>query len=158
MKLNFSKSGVVLLLTIIASAELVAAEIFHWVDENGVAHYSQNPPAGDTPNVSTQTIETPDLPENGEGEDIYNVKEHEERMIAWREERDKERKEARELKNQTVAQRPYEYRQQNDAYPWPYIYPPGNRPPIRPPIEPPHNPDRPIFNPRPPPTAIHHDG
>jgi hypothetical protein len=158
MKLNFSKSGIVLLLTIIANAELVAAEIFHWVDENGVAHYSQNPPAGDTQNVSTQKIESPEPSGNGEVEDVYNVKEHEEKMIAWREERDKERKEARDRKNQTVSQRPIEYRQQENAYPWPYIYPPNHRPPIRPPIEPPYNPDRPIFNPRPPVTSITRGG
>jgi len=44
------------LLAAIASANIAASEIYHWVDEDGVSHFSQQPPAKDIQNVSTQPI------------------------------------------------------------------------------------------------------
>jgi len=136
------------LLAMITSTKVAAAEIYHWVDENGVPHYSQVRPVDDIPNVSMQKLEdtTPD-----QVDDVYNLEAHEKRMTAWREERDKERKEARERKRKIAEQQPIKqsepYRDYSRSFWYPPIY---NRPPYRPPYRPPHKPQPPVVNPRPP--------
>ena len=132
-----------------ASAKTQASEVYQWVDENGVSHFSQQPPSKDTQNVSTQKIIDKQPSVGDQAEDIYNTKAHEERMAEWRTERDQERKDARERKEQAAKQqRKY---QQPESYGPTYW-----RRPIyaRPPLRPSPSPERPIFNPRPPPTAI----
>jgi hypothetical protein len=44
------------LVAFLASSPVLATEVYHWVDENGVAHYSQHAPATDRagPNISLQ--------------------------------------------------------------------------------------------------------
>ena len=126
----------------IAGTKVLASEIYHWVDENGVQHFSQYKPAGDVPNVSQQILKDATPP--GDGEDVYNVEEHEKRMAAWREERDKKREEARERNSK---QQPINYREPERVYGRGYWYPPVYG---RPPYKPPHKPIPPIEKPRPP--------
>jgi hypothetical protein len=136
------------LLAMITSPKVAAAEIYHWVDENGVPHYSQYRPGDDTPNVSTKKLEdtTPD-----QVEDVYNLEAHEKRMTAWREERDQERKETRERKRKIAEQQPIKHSEPYRDYSRSFWYPPiYNRPPHRPPNRPPHRPQPPVINPRPP--------
>ena len=129
-------------LAVFASINAPASEIYHWVDENGVQHFSQYKPAGDVPNVSQQIMKDATPP--GDGEDVYNVEEHEKRMAAWREERDKKREEARERNSK---QQPIKYREPERVYGRGYWYPPVYG---RPPYRPPHKPIPPIEKPRPP--------
>ena len=140
---------VLALLAMITSPKVAATEIYHWVDENGVSHFSQYQPGNDTPNVSTKKLEdtTPD-----QVEDVYNLEEHEKRMTAWRaEEREQERKETRERKKQAAQQQPIKHSEPYNDYPRSFWYPPiYNRPPHRPPSRPPHRPQPPVVNPRPP--------
>jgi hypothetical protein len=136
-------------LLVIASANIAASQIYQWVDENGVSHFSQQPPAKDTQNVGTKTIRDTAPNAGGEAEDIYDTKAHEERMAEWREQREQERKDARDRKEKEATQQ-VRYPQPESYGRRPYIYPPIHRPPGRPP----HNPDRPIFNPRPPTASL----
>ena len=142
------------LLAAIASANVAASEIYHWVDENGVAHFSQQPPAKDIQNVSTQTIRDTAPTAGVLAEDIYDTKAHEERMAEWRKERDQERKDARDRKEQVARQQALTYPQPESYDRRPYLRPPIYRPHPRPP----YNPERPIFNPRPPTTALNGGG
>lgn len=142
------------LLAVIASANIAASEIYHWVDENGVSHFSQQPPAKDIQNVSTQTIRDAAPSDGVLAEDIYDTKAHEERMAEWRKERTQERKDARDRKQQAANQQALKYPQPESYGRYPYLYPPIHRPRPRPPF----NPERPIFNPRPPTASLSHDG
>ncbi|NOR20386.1 MAG: DUF4124 domain-containing protein [Xanthomonadales bacterium] len=143
-----------LVLAVITSAKVFASEIYHWVDESGVSHFSQQPPDRDTPNVSTQKIQNTAPSGASQGEDIYNTKAHEERMAEWRAEREQERQDARDRKNQANSQQSIRYQQPESYGRQPYLYPPIYRPHPRPP----YNPERPIFNPRPPTTSLNRGG
>lgn len=135
-------------LAVFASTQATASEIYQWVDENGVQHFSQYRPTDDTLNVSQRELEDVAPPGDGEIEDVYNIEEHEKRMAAWREERDKKREEARESKSK---QQPIQYREPEPRYRGQYWYPPVyGRPPYRPPHKPPQKPVPPIEKPSPP--------
>ncbi len=132
------------LLAMVTSPKVAAAEIYHWVDENGVPHYSQVRPGDDIPNVSMQKLEdtTPD-----QVDDVYNLEAHEKHMAEWREEREKERKEKRERKRQAAQQPPIKHSEPYRDYSRSFWYPPiYNWPPNRPP----HKPQPPVVIPRPP--------
>ena len=127
-------------IAVIACTKTAATEIYHWVDENGVPHYSQYRPGDDTQNVSTKKLEdtTPD-----QVDDVYNLEAHEKRMTEWREEREKERKETRERNKKAAQQQPIKHSEPYRDYSRSFWYPPiYNRPPNRP--------QPPIVNPRPP--------
>jgi len=144
-------------LLVIADTNISASEIYQWVDENGVSHFSQQPPAKDTQDVSTRAIIETAPSVSAEAEDIYDTEAHAERMAEWRKEREQERKDARDRKDQESRQQPT-YQQPESYGRRPYIYPPIYRPPVRPPGRPPYNPDRPIFNPRPPTSSLTRGG
>jgi len=119
----------------VLSTIVTAAEIYHWVDENGVSHYSQYKPASDTPGVSTQKMETSRPSGDGQAEDVYHLEAHEKRMTAWREQRQKERDESRDRKRQDSQQLQIQYPQSQSSYRGRrgfYNYRPPNHP--RPPI------------------------
>ena len=134
-----------------------AAEIYHWVDENGVSHFSQQPPDKDTQNVSTKKIDDSPPVAGDQAEDIYNIKAHEERMAEWRKERDQERKDSLERKQQ-AAQQNQKYQQPESYGPSYWRRPIYARPPLSPPLRPTHLPERPIYNPRPPTASLHRGG
>jgi len=119
-----------------------AAEVYHWVDENGVANYSQAAPPEGTTGVIRLALEDSAPPGYDPDQDIYNVQAQAERMQAMREEM-AERHEARlererqAFRNQAAVQP----RQVIYGQP-PWWYPPYRpRPPIEPPIEPPPEPE-----------------
>ncbi len=144
------------LLAMITNPKVTAAEIYHWVDENGVSHYTQVRPGDDIPNVSIQKLEdsTPD-----QVDDVYNLEAHEKRMIAWREERDQERKETRERKRKIAEQQPIKHSEPYRDYSRSFWYPPiYNRPPYRPPHKPPLRPKQPGVLPSPPSTLFPRGG
>jgi hypothetical protein len=141
--------GIVLfLLTCLVSMRVLATEVYHWVDENGVSHYSQNAPGADVAGVSKMILEDTTPPDYDPEEDIYGVEAQAERMASLREEmagkREAQRERERNAPQQPVVQyqQPYQY-----GYPsfWQPPYYPS--PPLRPvqPIEP-----APVFPFRPP--------
>jgi len=138
--MNIHRTIIVTTLVLLAftiSTKVAASDIYHWVDENGVSHYSQYQPGGDTSNVSRQKLENKAPRGNGEVEDVYNVAAHEKHMAEWREERDKNRADARARNKQTTQQHstrnPESYSAQSGSYWYPPVYgkqPVRPRPPI----------------------------
>lgn len=111
--------------------EVAAQQIYHWVDENGVPVYSQNPPPGET--VAKILHLEPWAPDPEAGEDLYNVEAQQQRMQELREAM--ARKREQRVGRAGTAQPPRVAPSQAVTYPlW---YPPQRpRPPDRKP-EPP---------------------
>lgn len=131
---------ILVLLALVAGTNVAATEIYHWVDEDGVQHFSQYPPTGNVANVSSQKLVDATPP--GDGKGVYDVEAHQKQMAAWREKLAKDRKEARE-RNRQRPQQPIRYTQPQQRSYWPYWYPP-----VYP--RPPHKPWPPIQKPTPP--------
>lgn len=124
----------------LATASAGAAEIYHWIDEHGVAHYSQWKPESGPSQVNLVMLE-----ENataGVGGDIYPVHELAEAIAELRAERAEERKDRQSRARRDLSP--------TVAYPaepvvhatWPYWGPGG---PLYP-----HPPQRPKPTPDPP--------
>jgi hypothetical protein len=114
----------------------VAADIYRWVDENGVVNFSATAPAGVGAGVDTVILED-NAPKDYDPEaDIYNVAAQAERMRALREELDAEREARRERERSAARQPPAEQDRPMAHYGYPYGYPAYPRPPARPPRPP----------------------
>lgn len=114
-----------------------ATEVYRWVDEAGVVHFSQVAPASEGVSAEKLTIED-DRPSDYDPErDLYGVAEQAERMQALREERRAKREAA--LERQRQQPQPVIVRQEPEygffpVYGRPWLRPPWPRPPIaRPP-------------------------
>jgi hypothetical protein len=116
-------------------------EVYHWVDENGVSHFTQSAPSGEVSGVKKMTVEDTAPPGYDPDEDRYGVAQQQERMAALRDEM-KEKREA-ELKRQrdAAARQPqvrYVDRYSTPSF-WNYPYyrpqPPRPQPPIAVPYE-----------------------
>jgi hypothetical protein len=68
---------------LLAVAGAQAAEVFKWVDADGVTHYSESPPADDTP-AETLTLESTGPGGMTAGDDFYSVLNQARRMEAAR--------------------------------------------------------------------------
>jgi hypothetical protein len=148
-----------LALAALASQPLCATEVYRWTDENGVVHFSQTPPPPSESEVSKLALDNTQPADYDPEADIYGVAEQQERMKAWREEREKKRQERLARQPQPARQAVNQDRERdyfNDpvwGYPGTYPTPPNRpRPPIqRPPAQPgdPIRPPSPITPPRP---------
>jgi len=138
-------SGIIpALLAALAAITASATEVYRWVDENGVVHFSQSAPHGKVSGVDLLVLDdTP--PDHDPDEDLYGVEAQAERMALLREEMAKKQELARE-RQRNAAQQPVAPYQQPYDYPasgyWGYP-----RPPYRP--RPPQRPDRPVVAPYP---------
>jgi len=132
----------VVFLVLAAAGSAFATEIYHWVDENGVPHYSQNAPPGAVDGVETMSLENTAPADNDPEEDIYGVEAQAQRMAALREEME-EKRTARQEQRKAAARQPI-VQYQNPVN---YGYGPFWRPPSRP--RPPVEPVPPIENPYP---------
>lgn len=121
------------MLAIVAAGAAMSAEIFHWIDENGVHHYSQTAPDRDTQGVRTMELQKPGQGNYDPEADIYGVEAQQERMQAHREELEQKRQAARERKEKQQAQQPVVIYRQPERWGYP-IYRPGlpELPPLRP--------------------------
>ena len=110
-----STGFILLLLAFLASMPVLATEVYHWVDENGVSHYSQNAPTADVAGVSKMILEDTTPPDYDPEEDRYGVEAQAERMASLREEmaekREAQRERQRNAPQQPVVQyqQPYQY-------------------------------------------------
>lgn len=126
---------------------LVAEEIYHWVDEQGVKHYSQSPPPVATKDVKTLDVDGSQPASYNPEEDRYNVAAQEKAMQAMRDEMAESRKN-KQVAQQNSADTTVIYYPQEETYN-DILYPPGYRPPRppfphpRPPRPPGSKPDRP---------------
>ena len=121
-------------LTLLASSRVSAQEIFHWIDEDGVANFSQEQPAGEVPGLSKLFLEDTTPVDFDPEEDRFGIEEQAERMVALRAEMDQRRIANRE-RQQRVIQQPVQqpYRDPYSFYSRPLWYPPLQpRPPHRP--------------------------
>ena len=114
-------------------------EVYHWVDEDGVAHFSQTAPAKAEGEVRKLALEDTTPADYDPDADIFGVEQQAERMRELREAREERRLARLEARRKAEEQRPIIiYQQQQPAYRYPgYFYPglPG-RPPGIPPIWP----------------------
>ena len=124
---------------LLAAPAVLATEIYHWVDKDGVPHYSQNPPPSDTSGVNRMKLEDTSPANPDSEEDLYNVEAQQKRMASIRQEREEQSEAERERRRKVAAQQPVVIYQQPEQYAYPFwnsgIYPrPPNRPgpPVRP--------------------------
>jgi Domain of unknown function (DUF4124) len=117
-------------------APATAQEIYRWVDEQGVVHFSDTAPVGESAEVSTLTLEDTRPANYDREEDVFNLEATEQRMQALRDELAAERAARREraaARPPPVVQYP---EQQHFGYSDDYLYgypplyprPPGGRP------------------------------
>jgi hypothetical protein len=133
----------------LAAAPAPAQEIYRWVDEDGVVHFSDTAPVSESRDISTVEIEDTRPSDYDPEADIYNVAEQAERMQALRDKMDKEREERRARQRNAAAQSQPLQPTQPVGYtlpPWWWDRPGYGRPPR------PEPPDRPT--PQPPPSTI----
>lgn len=104
----------ILLISMIASAAAESVEVYHWVDENGVAHYSQEKPADAAPGIKKIQLEDTRPADFDAEEDRYGVEEQAMRMAELRQGMQQRREEARERQRNTpqppviIYQQPYQ--------------------------------------------------
>ena len=115
------------LLAFSASMPVLATEVYHWVDENGVSHYSQHAPATDVDGVSKMILEDTTPPDYDPEEDRYGVEAQAERMASLREEMAEKREAQRERQRNAPQQPVVQYQQ-----PYQYGYSSFLRPPYFP--------------------------
>jgi hypothetical protein len=120
-----------------------AQEIYRWVDEQGVVHFSDTAPGGASGEISTLTLDGSPPAAYDPEQDIYNLAATGQRMQALRDEMAAQRDARRE---RAAAQPPVVVQypeQQHSGYANGYLYgyprPPGGHP-GRPPFRPPHGP------------------
>jgi hypothetical protein len=120
-------------LSVLLVAPAVAAEIYKWVDENGVTHFSQMQPDLSVTGVSQPELRDTRPSDYDPEQDLYGVEAQAKRMQQLRDEK-KERRQARqERERKAQEQQAIQYRRQ-EYYGYP-IYRPGwvnPRPPLRP--------------------------
>jgi hypothetical protein len=156
---TFNKPILTLFLGLVASQSptLCAQEIYSWVDENGVQHYSEVAPENSNHEVTELQIDGSQPADYDPTEDRYNIAAQQAEMQALRdslEESRKEKKEQREreLERQAAAQVIYypepDFGYGSNIYYPPYRpLPPHGKPPFRPPLRPEHPIEPPIEEP-----------
>ena len=128
-----------LLLGLAISGPLLATEVYRWVDDDGVIHFSQNAPRADVGQVEKMTLDDSAPAGYDPEEDIYGVEAMAAEMALLREQMEERREQAQE-RNQNTDQRTVVQYQPAVQYGYPYLgtplYP-GYRPPLRPKPPPP---------------------
>ena len=123
-------------LSLCVAGNAAALQVYHWVDERGVAHFSENPPPEKAPDLATIDVETDSGANNLAGDDAYDTEAHAERMDAWREEKRQQREAKQERRRQAARSRPVEVPEYSSGYAGAYWYPfhryrpPHQRPPV----------------------------
>jgi hypothetical protein len=142
--MNMHRAAILIVSVALTALQSAAAqEIYRWVDEQGVVHFSDTAPAAESGDVSTVTLDDTRPANYDPEQDIYNLEATEQRMQALRDELAAEREARRE---RAAAQPPVVVQypeQQHYGYPYDYPYgyprPPGGYP-GKPPFRPPHRP------------------
>ena len=127
------KKAIVLLLASLLAGPAAATEIYKWVDENGVMHFSQTAPDPTVDGVSQQKLRDTTPSDYDPDQDIYGVEAQAERMKQMREEMDEKRQARLEREREAQKQQAVQYRDR-EYYGYP-VYRPGwvnPQPPLRP--------------------------
>ena len=130
-----------LLLASAAASEIPALEVYSWVDENGVTHFSDIGPEDASQPVRKMMLENPAPADDGE--DVFGIEAQTARMQALRETMEERRSAALEARRQAAQQPVVQYVEQ-PRYGYPIFGLPGYPGyPARPPERPPERPPRP---------------
>jgi len=131
-----------------AAVPVEAAEVYRWVDENGVVNFSDTAPGKAETRADVQRMELPEAApkDRDPGQDIYNVAAQAERMQALRDEMERER-EARREQQRRAPQQPAVQNPGAVNYGFPFSFPAYGRPPLRPGRPPARPPERPVPEP-----------
>ena len=100
-----------------------ATEIYKWVDENGVTHFSQTAPDPSVAGVSQQKLRDTTPSDYDPDQDIYGVEAQAERMKQMREDMDEKRQARLEREREAQKQQAVQYRDR-EYYGYP-VYRPG---------------------------------
>lgn len=123
----------VFLLAVSLAAPAADTEVYKWVDEDGVTHFSQMPPDLSVTDVSQPTLRDTRPSDYDPDQDIYGVEAQAERMQQLRDER-KEKRQARLEREREAQKRQAAQYRDPEYYGYP-IYRPGwvnPRPPLLP--------------------------
>ena len=124
-----TKSPALFLLALLVSPTAFATEIYHWVDENGVANFSSTAPPGHNDQVKTVVLDDSPAPRYDPEKDPFDVEGQAERMSAYREEMTRRREAAAKRRAAQPQPQPVQYQNRYIGGAWwnrPY-YP---RPPV----------------------------
>jgi hypothetical protein len=91
---------------LLPTVEVLAGPIYHWVDEDGVHHYTETAPPSRSTDVELVTVEDTRSPDYDPEQDLYNVAGQAERMQARRDELAQKREAARERQERLAQQQP----------------------------------------------------
>jgi hypothetical protein len=137
-----------LLAGVLAGGPTGAQDIYRWVDEDGVVHFSDTAPRFASGEISTVIVEDTRPNDYDPDADIYNVSAQAERMQAVREKMEKEREDRRDRQRGAAASQPPPQAARSVGYglpPWWWDRPGPGRPP---------KPEHPVLpHPVPPPTS-----
>ena len=117
------KKAIVLLLVVLLTGPAAATEIYKWVDENGVTHFSQTAPDPSVAGVSQQKLRDTTPSDYDPDQDIYGVEAQAERMKQMREDMDEKRQARLEREREAQKQQAVQYRDR-EYYGYP-VYRPG---------------------------------
>jgi len=136
MKTRLKICYATLLLAIGAAGGVSAIEVYSWVDENGVTHFSDTRPEDAARPVRKLMLENP-APADPD-EDVFGIEAQAARMQALRETMEARRSAALEARREAAQQPVVQYVEQ-PGYGYPIFSLPGYpvRPPTRPPVRPP---------------------
>jgi hypothetical protein len=115
------------------AAPVAATEVYKWVDENGVTHFSQMPPDLSVTGVSQPILRDTRPSDYDPEQDFYGVEAQAERMQQLRDERNEKRLARLEREREAQKRQAVQYRDR-EYYGYP-IYRPGwvnPRPPLLP--------------------------
>lgn len=124
-------TGFVLAVLLVAPA--VAEEIYKWVDDNGVTHFSQMPPDLSVTGVSQQVVRDTRPSDYDPEQDIYGVEAQAKRMQQLRAEKEERRQARLERERKAREQQAIQYRSR-ESYGYPLYWPgwANPRPPLLP--------------------------
>lgn len=147
------KKPLILLLVVscgFACVAVHATEVYRWVDEDGVFHFSQTAPLKVEAEVDKLALQDTRPSDYDPDQDIYGVEAQAERMKALREDMEEKRQASLEREREVAKQPVVQYRQP-ERYGFPVYWNPGLRP------KPPLKPVPPIALPGPvnPPATLH---
>lgn len=131
----------------LAASTVDASEVYRWVDENGVVHFSQTAPIKPEAEVDRLALQDTRPSDYDPDQDIYGVAEQAERMKALREDMETKRQESLERQREAAKQPIVQYRQP-ERYGYPVFWNAGPKPPLRP-LPPIDGPGKPIQLPSP---------
>lgn len=122
---------------------VMADELFRWVDDEGIVHFSQWAPGGDIDNVATLIVHPTNPPDYDPANDPYSISNQAERTNQTWQALETQREDRRQ-KRREAGQRERQDSQRYDYQPYPYYSPPVFYRPIHLPARPPgHRPGPP---------------